>query len=112
MVKKFKKEKLLKKPTSMKELALGMITYNAFSILGPLIVFLIIGFVLDYIFNTKPIMLISGVVVAFIVTNILTFIKIKKLIGDFHKIYPVEKENDKNIDNEQKLEKINNKDNT
>lgn len=93
-----KEGKLLKKPTSMKELALGMITYNAFSILGPLITFLILGFILDYIFKTKPIMLICGVVIAFIITNILTFRKIKRLIKDFHKLYPKE-ENKEKIDN-------------
>ncbi|MDD3284318.1 MAG: AtpZ/AtpI family protein [Patescibacteria group bacterium] len=88
MKNKLAKERLLKKPSSMKELALGMITYNASSILGPLIVFLIIGFILDKIFHTKPLFMISSVVVAFIVTNILMFGRIKKLIKEFNTIYP------------------------
>lgn len=106
MKNKLGKKILLKKPSSMKELALGMITYNASSILGPLIVFLIIGFILDKIFDTKPIFMIGSVVVAFIVTNILMFGRIKKLIREFNTIYPnpdKEKTEEVKNNNENKL---------
>lgn len=90
--KSMKKNKLLQKPNNLKDLALGMITYNASSILGPLIIFLILGFTLDKLLNTKPIMLICSVILAFITTNILIIKKTKKLIKEFNNLYPEEKE--------------------
>ncbi len=95
------KNKLLKKPSSMRELALGMITYNASSILGPLIVFLTLGFILDRVFNTRPILIICSVIVSFIVTNILTYKKIKKLMTEFKTIYPNMDQEKKDIKNNQ-----------
>lgn len=87
-----KKDKLLIKPNSIKDLAMGMITYNASSILGPLIIFLILGFTLDKLLNTKPIMLICSVILAFITTNILIIKRTKKLIKEFNSLYPEENE--------------------
>lgn len=92
------KEKLLKKPNNLKELALGMFMYNASSILGPLIVFLIIGYIFDKIFNTRPMFMIIGVIIAFIITNILTFRKIQRLMIEFHTTYPKPEKNTEDME--------------
>ena len=73
----------MKKPKTVKELALAMLVYNSASILGPLLIFVIIGIILDKIFETKPIILLVCVLLAFISTNILIFKKVKKLTKKF-----------------------------
>jgi len=73
----------MKKPDTVKELALGMLIYNSTSIIGPLSIFVIIGIILDKIFKTKPIILLVCVLLAFISTNILIFKKVKKLTKKF-----------------------------
>lgn len=75
--------KVLLKAKSFKELALGMAAYSGASILGPLVFFILLGFLLDKLFNTKPLCIICGVIIAFIVTNIFIYKKIKKLIKTF-----------------------------
>ncbi len=91
------KNNKLQKPNSMKDLALGMITYNASSILGPLIIFLTLGFILDKLLNTKPIMLICSVLLSFIITNILIIKNIKKLTKELNTIYPSPNEKEENL---------------
>ncbi len=76
-------EKLLRKPSSVKDLALGMAAYTGASTFGPIVVFGILGFVLDKVFETKPLFLICGIGIAFIVTNALILKKINKLIKNF-----------------------------
>jgi len=83
------------KVKSVKELATGVLYYNASSILGPLILFVGLGLILDNALNTKPYLTLSGLVIAFITTNLLIFKKVKQLMKKFKKEYPLEKENNK-----------------
>jgi F0F1-type ATP synthase assembly protein I len=69
-----------------KQLALSFVAYSSASIFGPLLIIGGIGWLLDKWFKTAPIILIIAVFVAFIVTNILLFKKIKmvnKLIDKY-----------------------------
>lgn len=66
----------IKTPGSVKELALATFYYISGSILGPLLVFLGLGYLLDNVLKTKPKMFIIGFFVAFVVTNILLFKKV------------------------------------
>lgn len=85
------KKELLKKPNTVKDLALGMATYTGASILGPLLGFCLLGFFLDKYFGTKPFIMIAAVFVAFISTNFLIFKKIRVLMKEFDKIEEIEK---------------------
>lgn len=71
------------KHKTVRSLAVGVATYSGFSILGPLLIFLPIGLILDNVFKTKPLMIFIGVFIAFVVTNILLFKKIRQMIKDF-----------------------------
>lgn len=75
-----KEDKLLEKGNNLKDLASGMAAYTGASIFGPLAVFLVLGYILDIFFGTKPILIIFGLLAAFITTNILLYRKIKRLI--------------------------------
>ena len=66
-----KDKKNLKVPKSVKELAFGMFAYSSSSIFGPMVFLGLVGFFLDKYFQTKPICLIIGVILAFIITNLL-----------------------------------------
>jgi len=74
----------MKKPSTIKELALSALIYNSVSILGPLLIFVVIGITLDKIFETKPKILLVCVLLAFVSTNILIFKKVKKLTKKFN----------------------------
>jgi len=90
-----KDEKLHKIPSSLKELSIGMLYYTSASIFGPLVFFGIIGYLLDQYFGTKPIILILSILVAFFITNILIYKKIKVLIKKFDE-----------LDSQEKIQKI------
>jgi len=90
------KEKILK-PKGIKDLAKGVLYYNSASILGPLILFIGLGVLLDNKLETKPYLTIAGLIIAFITTNILIFRKVKKLTIEL-----------KNIPNKKNREEINN----
>jgi F0F1-type ATP synthase assembly protein I len=64
---------------NIREIAISSALYSLGAILGPLLLIGGSGYLLDYLFNTKPIILIFSVLIAFIVTNILLFKKIKKI---------------------------------
>lgn len=66
---------------SIREIIIASSLYSIGSILGPLLIFGGFGFILDRIFDTKPWALLISVFVAFIVTNVLLFKKIKKING-------------------------------
>lgn len=76
-----RKEKLFK-PTAIKDIATGMLYYNAASILGPILVFVGGGLLLDNYFNTKPYLTIGGLVIAFVFSNILILKRIRKLTSE------------------------------
>jgi len=64
---------------TIREITVASAMYSLGSILGPLLVFGGLGLVLDRIFKTHPWSLLVSVLVAFIVTNILLFKKIRKI---------------------------------
>jgi len=64
---------------AVKEIILASAMYSLGSIFGPLLVIGGLGLLLDKLFNTSPWILLTSVLVAFIVTNVLLFKKIKKI---------------------------------
>ena len=78
-------EKYFEKFTDMKKLAFSLGFYSSFSILGPLLLLGGIGFALDKYFNTYPRMLLIGLAIAFIFTNVLLFRKVKALTNWINK---------------------------
>lgn len=65
--------------SSTKELVFSTFYYVGGSILGPLIFFLGLGYFLDKIFQTKPILLVVGFFIAFVTSNVLLFQKVQKI---------------------------------
>jgi F0F1-type ATP synthase assembly protein I len=63
----------------MRDLLLSSAAYSLSSILGPLLFFGIPGYFLDKYFGTKPAILLASIFLAFIVTNILLYKKVKKI---------------------------------
>lgn len=71
-----------KKEESIKQLAMGMAAYTSASILGPLIVFGGVGMILDNLLGKQSLYLIIGIAIAFFITNIMLFRKMRKLSAD------------------------------
>lgn len=82
---------------SVREIVVASAMYSLGSILGPLLVIGGVGFILDRIFNTRPWILLISVLVAFIVTNVLLFKKIKKInqMMDAYSLEATSKEKEK-----------------
>ncbi len=91
-----KRAKKLYESRTTKELMWGMALYTGSSVLGPLIIFGFIGYILDQYFSTQPVLLISGVLLAFIVTNVLVFGKLKNLNKEIEKEMEEKKQEGKN----------------
>ena len=104
---KINKQKKILKPNSVKELATGILYYNSASILGPLILFIGIGILLDNYLKTKPYLTIIGLIFAFIVSNILILKKIRKLTSELRQ-YNEEKRDKENEILKNKKEEQNN----
>jgi F0F1-type ATP synthase assembly protein I len=64
---------------SMKDLILSSAAYSLSSILGPLLLFGVPAYFLDKYFNTKPLLTLVAVFIAFLVTNVLLFKKVTKI---------------------------------
>ncbi|MDA3802574.1 MAG: hypothetical protein PF488_01585 [Patescibacteria group bacterium] len=64
---------------AVKEIILASAMYSLGSIFGPLIIIGGTGLLLDKLFGTSPWILLGSILVAFIVTNVLLFKKIKKI---------------------------------
>lgn len=64
---------------STKELLLSSAAYSLSSILAPLLLLGVPAYFLDRYFNTKPIIMLIAVFVAFIITNILLYKKVRKI---------------------------------
>lgn len=60
--------------------------FNAASIVGPIIFFGGIGWLLDYFFHTGRIFLFLSIAIAFIATHILMFRKLQSYSADINKI--------------------------
>jgi F0F1-type ATP synthase assembly protein I len=101
-----RESRLLKKPERVKDLALGMAAYTGASILGPLLLFLGLGYIADYFVDTRPLFMIIGLLAAFFVTNFLIYKKITRLIRQVEEMENDRKKEDKdetgnNTDNDQ-----------
>jgi F0F1-type ATP synthase assembly protein I len=57
----------------IKDFALGMAVYSSASVLGPLIIFGVIGYFLDKAYYGHNLILLVSIFIAFIITNILIF---------------------------------------
>lgn len=64
---------------SVRELAISTAYYISGSVLGPLVLFMGSGYILDRVFKTGPKLLLAGFFVSFIITNIFLFLKLKKI---------------------------------
>ena len=89
-----------------KEISRAMFLYISFSVLGPLLVIGGVGYIVDKIFNNKFILFFS-IFVAYIVSNVLMFKKLKKINQEIENIGE-EKEAVGNIDDLEE-ESLNNK---
>lgn len=69
----------MKSSSSVRELLIASGLYATSSIIGPLVIFGGTGLALDNVFGTGPWLLLGGVLIAFIMTNVLLFKKIMKL---------------------------------
>ena len=76
---------------SVKELSLSVFYYISGSIIGPLLLFCGLGYLLDSYFGTSPTFIIVGVFVAFVTTNILLFKKVAKINRLMNKYVPPKK---------------------
>lgn len=63
-----------------RQLALSTIAYTSASIFGPLVIFGGVGFYLNKHLEGGRVFLFVGIGIAFIITNILQFFKVKKLL--------------------------------
>ena len=90
------KEDIFDKKLSLRGLIFGMAAYTGSSIFGPLVFFGTVGYVLDKLTGRKPLFLLLGILLAFVVTNILIFKKVRILSDKF------EKECDKKENNKEK----------
>ncbi len=74
-----------------KKLATTMAVYSGASIFGPLVLFGGAGYFLDKYFQTKPLLIIVGVFLAFIISNILLYKKAMALTGYINSKYNQDK---------------------
>ena len=89
---------------SVKELSMSVFYYISGSIIGPLLIFCGLGYLLDSYFGTNPTFIIVGVFVAFVTTNILLFKKVVKINRLVNKYSPPKKEEEKSSDEKKELE--------
>ncbi|PIR57649.1 MAG: hypothetical protein COU71_03105 [Parcubacteria group bacterium CG10_big_fil_rev_8_21_14_0_10_38_31] len=68
-----------------RQLAISAIAYTSVSILGPLIIFGGIGLYLSKHIEGGKIFLFIGIGIAFIITNVLQFFKVKRLLKKMNK---------------------------
>jgi len=67
---------------SVKDIALGMVVYSSASVLGPLVIFGVIGYFLDKAYHGHNYILLFSIVIAFIITNILIFRKTLAIMAE------------------------------
>ncbi|HZJ41482.1 MAG TPA: AtpZ/AtpI family protein [Patescibacteria group bacterium] len=78
---------------SIRELSLSVFYYISGSIIGPLLIFCGLGYLLDSYFGTTPTFIVVGVFVAFVTTNFLLFKKVVKINSLVNKYVPPKNEN-------------------
>jgi len=69
-----------KKQNNIKQIAMLAGFYTSGSILGPLILCGTIGYFLDKVFETKPLIILISIFIAFIITNILLYKKVNWIL--------------------------------
>lgn len=83
---------------SMKELLLSSAAYSLSSIAGPLLLLGVPAYFLDDYLNTKPLVTLIAVFVAFVITNVMLFKKVQKInrmmLEKFAPVDPDKKNND------------------
>jgi F0F1-type ATP synthase assembly protein I len=65
-----------------RDFAVGMTVYSSASILGPLIIFGVLGYFLDKAYHGKHLILLGCIVIAFIISNILIFRKAMTVMAE------------------------------
>lgn len=85
----------------MKQLVLGMAAYTSASILGPLIIFVTIGHAIDRATGSRLLYKLVGMVMAFVLTNIMLFKKVQKL-NAMMEDYGLEKKREKEAELQKK----------
>lgn len=96
------KEFFKKSQTSVKDLIWGMAAYTSSSILGPLLAFGGLGFLLDKWTKKGPLFLLLGVLVAFITTNFLIYKKVRKMTEEFEEYDRKNKEAENELEDSKK----------
>ncbi|MGE5425745.1 MAG: hypothetical protein ACM3PZ_01595 [Bacillota bacterium] len=74
---------------SPRQLIVSSVAYSLSSILGPLFILGLPAYFADRFFGTKPVIFLSAVGLAFIVTNIILFRKVSKVRQEILRISPV-----------------------
>ncbi len=91
---------MFKKYGQNKEIAKAVFLYISFSVLGPLLVIGGIGYLVDRIFKTRFALLFS-IFVAYFISNILMFKKLKKINKEIESIKVEKKEEVSSYDDEE-----------
>lgn len=91
-----------------KEIARAMALYITYSVLGPLLIFGGIGYFIDRLLDTRFFLLFS-VFVAYLVSNILMYKKLKKINHSIDLVDAAASEKKEQLDKKKNLEKIDNK---
>jgi F0F1-type ATP synthase assembly protein I len=83
---------------SLRQIIVSSAAYSLSSIIGPLLLFGVPAYFLDRFLDTKPIIMLAAVFIAFITSNILLFKKVIKINQMVSSYIPVEDEDKKDLD--------------
>lgn len=89
------KDEKISSAKNVQSLAKGIFYYNSISILGPLLVFIGTGLLLDKLLDTKPYLTVTGLIIAFLTSNLLILRRVKRLTQEA-KEYNTKTEEQKN----------------
>lgn len=82
----------MNKQQGLRQLVISSAAYSLSSILGPLLVLALPAYFLDRHFQTKPLLTLIAVGIAFVITNILLFKKVSQINNLIAKNFPLPKE--------------------
>lgn len=83
----------------LRQIMFSSAAYSLSSILGPLLILGVPAYFIDTFLGTRPIIMLVSVFIAFIVTNILLFKKVKKINYLIANKFPATKEDDNRQEN-------------
>ena len=89
------KEPILKNNKTPRQIIWSMATYSGASIIGPLLLLGGVGYYLDRVLDKSPLLLLIGIGLAFVLTNILLFRRLKQVTDLFNEQDDAQKEEDK-----------------